>query len=80
MAQTMNTPTDVALEGKPQVDPRHSLANLLSMDLDFHQDASNYASHARPGTSRRRYAGRRRASPQSGTALVGVTQRLPVVS
>jgi hypothetical protein len=42
----MNIPTDVALERKPQIDPRRSLAKLLSTDLDFHQDASNYASHA----------------------------------
>jgi hypothetical protein len=46
MIQTMSIPTDVALEGEPRIDARRSLANLLSMDLDFHQDASNYASHA----------------------------------
>jgi hypothetical protein len=46
MIQTMNIPTDVALERGPQIDARRSLANLLSMDLDFYQDASNYASHA----------------------------------
>ena len=42
----MNIPIDASLERKPQIDVRRSLANLLSMDLDFHQDASNYASHA----------------------------------
>ena len=42
----MNTPTDVGLERKPRIDPRRSLAKLLSTDLDFHRDASNYASHA----------------------------------
>jgi len=42
----MNISTDIALEKKPQIEPRRSLAKLLSTDLDFHQDASNYASHA----------------------------------
>lgn len=42
----MNIPTDVELERKPRVDPRRSLTKLLSTDLDFHRDASNYASHA----------------------------------
>jgi hypothetical protein len=46
MVQTMSTPTDVALERKPQIDVRRCLAKLLSTDLDFHEDASNYASHA----------------------------------
>jgi hypothetical protein len=42
----MSLPTDIALERERQIDPRRSLAKLLSTDLDFHQDASNYASHA----------------------------------
>ncbi len=42
----MNLPTDIALETKPHIDPPRSLAKLLSTDLDFHRDASNYASHA----------------------------------
>jgi hypothetical protein len=46
MVQIMSIPTNVALERKPQIEPRRSLAKLLSTDLDFHQDASNYASHA----------------------------------
>jgi hypothetical protein len=46
MVQTMSVSTDIALERKPQIDPRRSLARLLSTDLDFHRDASNYASHA----------------------------------
>jgi len=46
MLQTMNAPTDATLERKPQSDARRSLSKLLSTDLDFHQDASNYASHA----------------------------------
>ena len=46
MIQTMSLPTDIALERKAQIDPRRSLAKLLSKDLDFHRDASNYASHA----------------------------------
>jgi hypothetical protein len=46
MVQTMNMPTGIAIERKPQIGGRRSLANLLSTDLDFHQDPSNYASHA----------------------------------
>jgi hypothetical protein len=46
MVQTMNIPADIAFERKPQTDTRRSLARLLSTDLDFHEDASNYASHA----------------------------------
>jgi hypothetical protein len=38
--------TDAALQGKQQIDVRRSLSKLLSTDLDFHRDASNYASHA----------------------------------
>jgi hypothetical protein len=41
----MSVPTDTELERKPQFNGRRSLARLLSTDLDFHQDASNYASH-----------------------------------
>jgi len=46
MVQTMSVPTDIALERKPQIEVRRSLARLLSTDLGFHQEASNYASHA----------------------------------
>ena len=42
----MNLPTDAVLERKQQIDVRRTLAKLLSADLDFHRDASNYASHA----------------------------------
>lgn len=42
----MSNPTDFAVEEKPQTDGRRSLAKLLSTDLGFHQEASNYASHA----------------------------------
>jgi len=42
----MNIPTDIALERQPQIDRRRSLGKLLSTDLDFHREASNYASHA----------------------------------
>jgi DNA modification methylase len=42
----MSVPTDIALQRERQTDPRRSLAKLLSTDLDFHEDASNYASHA----------------------------------
>jgi len=46
MAERMNLSTEVAVESKQRVNVRLSLAKLLSADLDFHQDASNYASHA----------------------------------
>jgi len=46
MVQTMNVPTDAALERKQQINVRRSLSKLLATDLDFHRDASNYASHA----------------------------------
>jgi hypothetical protein len=42
----MKTVTDITSGGEARVDPRGSLARLLSTDLDFHGDASNYASHA----------------------------------
>lgn len=42
----MSVQTDTAVEGKPQTDGRRSLAKLFSTDLGFHQEASNYASHA----------------------------------
>jgi DNA modification methylase len=42
----MSVPTDIALQGKPETDVRRCLAKLLSTDLGFHQEASNYASHA----------------------------------
>jgi hypothetical protein len=45
MVQTMSAPTRVTLE-KKQTGGRRALADLLSTDLDFHQAASNYASHA----------------------------------
>jgi len=41
----MSAPADIALEKRAQTDLRRSLAKLLSTDLDFHQHASNYASH-----------------------------------
>jgi hypothetical protein len=46
MVQTMNVLTDAALERKQQINVRRSLSKLLSTDLNFHRDASNYASHA----------------------------------
>ena len=42
----MNVSTDIGLGRKEQINARRSLANLLSTDFDFHQDASDYASHA----------------------------------
>ncbi len=42
----MNLTTDAPLQGKQQVYVRRSLSELLSTNLDFHRDASNYASHA----------------------------------
>jgi hypothetical protein len=41
----MSITADIAPEKRRQTDLRRSLAKLLSTDLDFHQDASNYASH-----------------------------------
>ena len=46
MVRTMNVPSDAASQGKQQIDVQRSLSKLLSADLDFHRDASNYASHA----------------------------------
>lgn len=46
MVQTMNAPASATLEKKHQTNARRALAKLLSTDLDFHQAASNYASHA----------------------------------
>jgi hypothetical protein len=46
MVQTMSIPIDATLERKQPINVRRSLSKLLSTDLDFHQDASNYASHA----------------------------------
>jgi len=46
MGQTMNVTADTALEKRQHLNARRSLAKLLSTDLDFHRDASNYASHA----------------------------------
>lgn len=46
MVQTMNVPASATLEKKQQTNARRALAKLLSTDLDFHQAASNYASHA----------------------------------
>lgn len=42
----MNVPASATLEKKQQTNARRALAKLLSTDLDFHQAASNYASHA----------------------------------
>ena len=42
----MSVLTEATIERKPQINVRRSLSKLLSTDLDFHQDASNYASHA----------------------------------
>ncbi|MGD0920352.1 MAG: DNA methyltransferase [Terriglobia bacterium] len=42
----MNVPASATLEKKQQTNARRTLAKLLSTDLDFHQAASNYASHA----------------------------------
>jgi DNA methylase len=46
MVETMSLLTETTLERKSQISARRSLSKLLSADLDFHQDASNYASHA----------------------------------
>jgi len=46
LVQTMNVATDAALERKQQINVRRSLSKLLATDLDFHREASNYASHA----------------------------------
>jgi len=46
MVQTMNVSTHAVLERKQQIKVRRSLSKLLSTDLGFHRDASNYASHA----------------------------------
>jgi hypothetical protein len=46
MVQTMSILIDATLERKQPINARRSLSKLLSTDLDFHQDASNYASHA----------------------------------
>jgi hypothetical protein len=42
----MNTPIDATIEKRQPTSVRRSLSKLLSTDLDFHRDASNYASHA----------------------------------
>ncbi|HMD84782.1 MAG TPA: DNA methyltransferase [Terriglobia bacterium] len=42
----MSIPIDATLERRHAINVRRSLSKLLSTDLDFHQDASNYASHA----------------------------------
>ena len=41
----MSVPTNATIE-KKQVNVRRVLSRLLSTDLDFHREASNYASHA----------------------------------
>ncbi len=46
MVQAMSVPSDLTLERKQPINARRSLSKLLSTDLDFHRDASNYASHA----------------------------------
>ena len=46
MVQTMNVQTSATLEKRQVTNARRALAKLLSTDLDFHQAASNYASHA----------------------------------
>lgn len=46
MVRTMNVPASATLEKRKQSSARRNLAKLLSSDLDFHQAASNYASHA----------------------------------
>ena len=46
MIQTMSVPASATLEKKQQTNARRALAKILSTDLDFHQAASNYASHA----------------------------------
>ncbi len=42
----MNGPTSATLQKREETNARRVLAKLLSTDLDFHQTASNYASHA----------------------------------
>ena len=46
MVQAMSISTEATLERKQQINVRRSLSKLLSTDLGFHGDASNYASHA----------------------------------
>ncbi len=46
MVQTMSVRTGAPLEKRREIDVRCALAKLLAADLDFHQAASNYASHA----------------------------------
>lgn len=46
MVDTMSVLTEAALERKQHVNVRRSLSRLLSTDLDFHGETSNYASHA----------------------------------
>ncbi len=42
----MSVPGEATLEKRQLISSRRLLSKLLSSDLDFHGDASNYASHA----------------------------------
>jgi len=42
----MSAPVDATLEKKQSIKAGRSLSTLPSTDLEFHQDASNYSSHA----------------------------------
>jgi DNA modification methylase len=46
MVKTMSVSAEAPLESKQRTNVRRYLSKLLTVDLDFHQDASNEASHS----------------------------------